>query len=144
MGIRARLKIWCQKWLEGSNPFFPKTRFVESAENRVKELSMKKGISLLLTLFVMALLATPLFAVDNFNELFNEVVSYDFLTETKINIEEEVVRPYAQSYEISAVTAVNSKQYKPFILDITEIVYIDFEMGQVTLTAKDIYKTEFG
>ena len=91
---------------------------------------MKKGISLLLTLLVMALLATPLFAVDNFSELFNEVVSYDFLTETKISVEEEVVRPYALSYENMAVTAVNSKQYKPFIFSDkgTWIVYIDFEM----------------
>ena len=104
-----------------------------------------KKFSGILILLVMALLATPLFAVNDFNELFNEVVSYDFLTETKIVIEEEVVRPYALSYEILAVPAVNSKQQvTDMYIVIGASADIGLEMEKNIPTVKDIYKTEFG
>ena len=65
-----------------------------------------KKFSGLLILLIMALLATPLFAVNGSNELFNEVSDYDFRTETKINVEEEVVVLMPIDYEILAVLSV--------------------------------------
>ena len=106
--------------------------------------------SVIMRLFVMALLVTPLFAVNNLDGLFEGITECNPLMETKINLTDAGSETdlYMTAVTSGGVAVLSVGLSEPVVFENNTILaYIGLEMGFVfnkTVEGIPIYKTEFG
>jgi len=93
-----------------------------------------KKISGLLILLVMTLLATSLFAENNFNELFNEIGLTNFLAETKIDLQEVSLFNKNDISNIPLSFLMYPENEISYLYNNSLIANIGFEMGNMVIS----------
>ena len=109
--------------------------------------------SVLMVLFVMALLVTPLFAVNNLDGLFEGITECNPLMETKINLtdagsETDLYMTAVTSGGVTVLSVGLREQIISMYTAVGASAYIGLEMGTKLYMQTDrkitVYKTEFG